>query len=376
MKICFVSDYHPSLPFFGGIAVYTDRIARTLVRRGHTVHVVVAKADRKADFEAEGVQVHYRQSRWLPLIGRRTPGLGESIGIATTLAGLHKRHRFDLVEIPNWEGMGYASTFAPGLRVVIRLHTSVAESIEMAGRPPTCKERFMIRIERASTRRARAVVTHSEAHRDRMAAAYGRQDITVIPHGVEIPETSRPPAGRMVLSIGRMNARKGMTTLIEAIPAVLAQAPDAVFKIAGPAEEEAGVKEFRAAYPALRQVEFLGIVPGERLGQLYEECALYVSPAVYESFGLTFAEAMARARPVVGCAASAVPEIVRDGIDGLLVPPRDAAALGGAIAGLLSNPERGRQMGASGRQRAIEEFSIEISAARIERFFEGVIAGG
>ncbi len=61
---------------------------------------------------------------------------------------LNHRHRFDIVEIPNWEGMGLASTWAPGLRVVIRLHTSLAESIEMAERKPSGAERFTIWAER------------------------------------------------------------------------------------------------------------------------------------------------------------------------------------------------------------------------------------
>ncbi len=61
MNLCFVSDYHPTLPYYGGIAVYTQRIAQALARLGHQVHIVVAKADHCADFEDRGVQVHFRQ---------------------------------------------------------------------------------------------------------------------------------------------------------------------------------------------------------------------------------------------------------------------------------------------------------------------------
>ena len=136
------------------------------------------------------------------------------------------------------------------------------------------------------------------------------------------------------------------------------------------------VKKFRSGHPGLRQVEFLGMVSDERLRQLYDECALYVSPAIYESFGLTFAEAMAHGRPVVGCASSAVQEIVRDGVDGLLVPPSAPNALASAMATLISDEELRRRMGANARQRAVEHYSIETAAARSESYFMRVIKEG
>jgi len=376
VTLCFVSDYYPTLPHFGGIAVYTQRIARALTARGHRVHVVVARAAEHADKMEEGVHVHYRRARWLPLAGRWLPGLGESLCIAGFLAALHRRHRFDAVEIPNWEGMGLASAWAPGLRVAIRLHTSLAESIEMAGRQPARAERFTIWMERTSARRARAVVTHSTSHRDRMAASYGRQDIEVIPHGVTIPGQPAPPAGRSILAIGRMNPRKGMETLFKAIPKVLAQWPDASFRVVGPDENHPQVQALRAQLAGPGRVEFPGMVSPQGLEQFYDESALYVSPAIYESFGLTFAEAMAHGRPVVGCNASAVPEIVRDGVDGILVPPGDAEALAAAMVTLISDEPLRRRMGASARQRAVENYSIETAAGRSESFFQSMLERG
>lgn len=374
MTICFVSDYYPSLPYFGGIAVYTQRIARALTRRGHEVHVFVVKGGEKSDVEEDGVHVHFRPVRWLPIVGRWLPGLGESIGVARRLRELHRLTPFDLVEIPNWEGLGFVAAKLRGPPVIIRLHTSLAESVEMAGRAPTRAERFMIWTEKTSTRDARSVVTHSEAHRRRMAASYGREDIEVIPHGVSIPDQAGPPVGKSILAIGRMNPRKGMDTLLEAIPKVLAQAPEAAFRLVGADAEHPLIRKFRANHPRLLQVEFPGVVREQRLHELYDQCAVYVSPAIYESFGLTFAEAMAHGRPVVGCNASAVPEIVRDGVDGILVPPRDPEALARAILALLSDEELRRRMGASARQRAIENYSIEAAAARTESYFQR--AGG
>jgi len=193
----------------------------------------------------------------------------------------------------------------------------------------------------------------------------------VIPHGIPIPAQFGPPTGRTVLSIGRMNPRKGMETLFAAIPEILGRVPDARFKIVGVPPEHEAIRGLQERFPGA--VEALKGVGGEELQGLYRECALYVSPATYESFGLTFVEAMAEGRPAIGCAVSAIPEIVRHGIDGLLVPPRDAGALAGAVATLLEDEAARTEMGVNARRRAEEDFSIGRCAERVERFFEGVV---
>ena len=84
VTICFVSDFYPTLAYFGGIAVYTRRIARALARRGHQIHVVVAGTNEPADIEDQGVHVHFRRVRWLPVIGRWLPRIGRE--------PVHRRH--------------------------------------------------------------------------------------------------------------------------------------------------------------------------------------------------------------------------------------------------------------------------------------------
>ncbi len=375
MTLCFVSDYYPTMPHFGGIAVYTRRIALALAARGHEVHIVVAKAGQSSDWQDEGVHVHFRQVRWIPVFGRLLQGLGESIGIARILAGLNRLHRFDAVEIPNWEGLGLASTCVPGLPVITRLHTSVAESVEMAGRRPDLPERFMIWAEKTSSRRSRAVVTHSDSHCRRMARASGLDAITVIPHGIALPPEAPPAPEKVVLSIGGMSPRKGMRYLFGAIPAILDRVPEARFKIVGVDVRLAAVQAFQSQHKeAAQRIQFLGSVSGETLSSLYAECALFVSPSLYESFGLTFLEAMSHGRPVVGCATSAIPEIVDHGVTGLLVKPRSETALAGAITQLLLDDDARASMGAAARRVAMERFSLDLVAERTERFFLGLSA--
>jgi glycosyltransferase involved in cell wall biosynthesis len=89
---------------------------------------------------------------------------------------------------------------------------------------------------------------------------------------------------------------------------------------------------------------------------------------VQEGFGIVFLEAMAAGLAVVACRAAAVPEVVRDGETGVLVPPRDPAALARALADLLRDPARARALGEAGRRRV-----GELTPARVaERFLRGV----
>jgi glycosyltransferase involved in cell wall biosynthesis len=207
-----------------------------------------------------------------------------------------------------------------------------------------------------------------------MARAYGLEAITVIPHGIPLPPLVPTPPGKIVLSIGGMSSRKGMRYLIDAIPAILHRVPEATFKIVGIDGQDPAVELFRNRHAeAAKRVHFLGAVSAERLGELYDECALYVSPSIYESFGLTFLEAMSHGRPVIGCATSAMPEIVDHGVTGILVAPRSETALAGAITHLLLDDDARAAMGAAARRAASGRFSLDLIAERIERFFAGVI---
>jgi len=381
MKICFVVDSYPGLFRVGGIAVYTQTAARALAQRGHEIHVlVVRRHDPPADTVDGPVRLHVRPVRWLPVVGDWLTGLGESIGVARHLARLHRQYRFDAVEFPNWEGIGLVGAWLPVTRTVVRLHTSMAESLEVSGKRPSVGDRFMMWAERTSARHAHRVVTHSLAHRDRLKKTYGLGEVTVIPHGIPLPEPtpgggtapeSSPP---MALTVGRLNARKGVHTLLKAIPLLFERAPNSELVFVGDSEDHPLARQFRAEHPLETRVRFAGPLDQPALDRLYSKCAVYFSPSIYESFGLTFVEAMARGKAVVGCDAAAIPELVHHEINGLLTPPNDPVALAGAIGRLLTEPGERERMGRAGEKLAREKYSMERMGAALERFFGEVVS--
>ncbi|MBM4446960.1 MAG: glycosyltransferase family 4 protein [Chloroflexi bacterium] len=115
----------------------------------------------------------------------------------------------------------------------------------------------------------------------------------------------------------------------------------------------------------------LGQVTTDELVKHYSTATMVVVPSVYEGFGLPAAEAMCCSAPVISTTAGALPEIVGDA--GILVPPADTRALAEAIAGLLDNPERRRQLGETGRRRVMDMFNWKNTAKHTVEVYEEAI---
>lgn len=379
MRVCFVCDSYPTLPHYGGIDVYVRTAAQALAAQGHQVHVLVIRKDRKCGDMTDGdVRVHCRPVYWVPVLERWMQGLGMSICVAWWLYRLHKQYHFTITEFPNWEGVGFVACLLRITPTVVRLHTSMTESVTALKRSPTLGERYMIWAERMSARLADAVVTHSESHRDTRGAAYGIRQIHVIPHGIPIPKPAPPDRHpvRAVLRVGGFSARKGAETFLAAIPLVLNEVPDVEFWLAGYDPGHRFEAAFRAAHPDIPEskVRFWGFVSRDQLDKLYASCLIYASAAVYESFGFTYVEAMAHGKPVVACRVSAMTETIEHEKTGLLVPPEDPSAFAAAIVRLLRDPALCAALGSAGRRVAIERYSDTRMANDLEQFFQRVSA--
>jgi glycosyltransferase involved in cell wall biosynthesis len=177
--------------------------------------------------------------------------------------------------------------------------------------------------------------------------------------------------------VGRISRWKGQHIFLAAAAQVRQKFPAAHFQIIGAPMfgEEAYEREIHALADSLGlagAVEFMGFrtdVP-----QLMEEFDVLVHASITgEPFGQVITEAMVVGKPVVATRGGGVPEIVQDGITGLLVPMGDAPAMADAICQLLSDPERARQMGLEGRARVLRHFTVSGTARRLESVFLKVL---
>src|SRR6185295_18604140 len=150
---------------------------------------------------------------------------------------------------------------------------------------------------------------------------------------------------------------KGQRYLIDAAHLVVQQLPDARFVILGEGE----LREHLEKQVHEHHLEKHVWLPGFRTDVLgcIRSFDLFVMSSVTEGLGTSLLDAMAASRPIVATTAGGIPEIVEDGLNGLLVPPRDAHALAAAIVRALREPQLRDRLGAAGFARVNERFTVE-----------------
>jgi glycosyltransferase involved in cell wall biosynthesis len=220
------------------------------------------------------------------------------------------------------------------------------------------------RWERLNTRRADLVVVTSRYCAEVAEREYGvRADrVAVVPEPIDVADWDdrfaraprRPRARPVVLSVARLYPRKRLVDLLYAAALLKTRASDLEIRIVGRGPEWTRLVALHARLGLAGSVHLLGDLSRERLAEEYVNADLFCLPSVQEGFGIVFLEAMAAGLPVVACRAAAIPEVVLDGVTGVLTPPRDPAALAQALVELAQNAARARRLGEEGRRRVTD----------------------
>jgi glycosyltransferase involved in cell wall biosynthesis len=198
-------------------------------------------------------------------------------------------------------------------------------------------------------------------------SAWTREEVERFRASQEIPRCAT-----VVLTVSNFYSYKGHKDLVEAAPRVVATRPEVLFLLVG---RDSGTME--RTRERVRQLGLEGHVRflGNRadVPDLVRASDLFVHPSHEEGFSNAILEAMAGGLPVVACEVGGNPEVVRDDVTGLLVPPRDPERLAAAMRGLLDDGEKRRRMGEEGRRRASEEFPLDRMVKEMEALYESVL---
>ena len=234
--------------------------------------------------------------------------------------------------------------------------------------------------ERTALAGAAAVVAVSEGMRADVLSAYPEiapERVRVIRNGIDTaeyaPDARRDvlerhgvdPARPYVIFVGRITRQKGVPVLLRAAAAL---DPSAQLVLCAGAADTAELGQEVSSLVAGLQATRSGVIwipemlPKGDIIQLLTHALAFVCPSVYEPLGIVNLEAMACATAVVASRVGGIPEVVEDGVTGLLVPPEDPASLADAINLLLRDPGRAAAMGLAGRKRAVAEFSWDAVA--------------
>jgi glycosyltransferase involved in cell wall biosynthesis len=199
---------------------------------------------------------------------------------------------------------------------------------------------------------------------------YGLDDFPSVPSELTPADAGIPPDVPLILAIGRLIEQKDHATLLDAFARVRGAQPRARLAILGWGRLEAETKERARALGLADAV----LLPGRVEPSAWLNRAdVFAHTSRWEGFGIVLLEAMLAGLPIVATRVSAIPEIVVDGVTGVLAEPGDAAAIAAALSALLADPQRRRELGEAGRRRAQEEFSVARMTDRTIEVYEGVL---
>ena len=193
---------------------------------------------------------------------------------------------------------------------------------------------------------------------------------TIDPRFEAIPATS-PPANNTLVCVGRLCEQKGQLILVQAMAALQQRGVEFDLVLAGDGEMRPDIEQAVASAGLQNNVRITGWVTTEEIVAILEKARGMVLASFIEGLPVVIMEAMARRRPVISTCITGIPELVRDGIDGLLVPASDVDALAAAIEKFLAmSEEEMARMGQSASERAWTRHSAAIETAKLAALFE------
>jgi L-malate glycosyltransferase len=240
-------------------------------------------------------------------------------------------------------------------------------------------------VQKAVCRLATCVLANADAVRSQLVRdGYNERKLAVIRNGVDLPRLDRldraGPIRRefgiaddspIVTVLSRLNEMKGVQYFLDAIPAVLARFPRTRFLIVGEGPARLDLEFYAQSKGYNRAAIFTGV----RLDapRILQETSISVLPSLSEGLSNVLIESMAASLPVVATDVGGNPEIVDNGTTGLLVPPRNADALGRAMLQLLSDPGMAARMGNAGRDRIESRFSMQRAVDSTQELYTSLL---
>lgn len=407
MKIAMLTSSYPKWP--GEMtAPFIEEIAASVAARGHEVHVLMPqRSDLRRQPLERGVHLHtyrYAPTRSLEVWGysaalRGDVGLRPATVVAAPLAlgsGLRALlqltacQRYDLIHghwvLPSGAVAALAAQ-RRGLPLVLSLHGSDVFLAEQSAATAW--------VARWAARRAGGITACSGDLAERLARLGGPVERTsVIPYGIDA-EMFQPAPGQgavvrqrlgiapdrpLLVWVSRMVYKKGLSVLLDAMPAVLRERPETLLVLGGYGDLQDDLQRQAQRLGIADSVLFPGAVARDAINGFWNAGDIVVVPAVRDHRGNVdglpniILESMSAGRPIVASKIAGIPAVIDDQQHGLLVPEGDAPALAAAIGRLLAEPAVAAALGRAARQRVERELQWSHIAARFEQVYEAARA--
>ena len=180
-----------------------------------------------------------------------------------------------------------------------------------------------------------------------------------------------PPAddGFEVICVGRLTPAKGQHVLLDALRRLLDDGRDVRLRLVGDGVDRASLEAHAAALDLGDHVVFEGAVNQDHIRALYRQASAFCIPSFAEGIPVVLMEAMAMEIPCVTTRITGIPELITDGVDGLLVPASNVDALADALARLIDDPQAARTMGRRGRETVCARYDLDVNVGHLAEIF-------
>ena len=183
-----------------------------------------------------------------------------------------------------------------------------------------------------------------------------------------------PETAKIILFVGRCERDKGMDELLEAFAKIVRRYPEALLVVVGDGGARSEMESAVRCAAFGDRVRFAGLVGRNEIPLYFQASDVFVLPSYGEGMPNALLEAMAAGLPCVATHVGGIPEAVQDGVNGILIPPKSAEAIAGALEKIISAPDFARGLGAAARRAITEKFSWPANARAHLKFYEQVIA--
>lgn len=365
-SLLIITRYFP--PAEGGTEAYSYQLAKGLTELGEDVIVV---APRVADWEDFDRRQNFS-------IVRFQGGENRAARLRRmyfTTRRLLKKKTMSAIIATTWSPAGVVAWLLGGKNrvpyYVIVLGTELYA------------HRFWNRLRDRVLASAAGLIAISNFTRQRLLrAGVVHSRVSIVHPAIDIRKFQQavaPPGERVqveiptLLTVTRLTPKKGVDTVLRALPKVKDRIRDLRYIIVGGGEDRERLKKITRDLDLSGVVRFAGRVSDEELIGYYQQCDLFVlasreeeGGADYEGFGIVFLEAAACGKPVVGGRSGGIPEAVEDGVSGILVDPYNKEDLSRAILTLLTDRPLSQKMGEAGRRRVEEKFNYVAQARAVK----------
>ncbi len=400
MKIAFISYEFPPETAYGGVATYVFQATKMLAERGNQVEVFCPSLTKDDYTSSEnGLLVHRIKSNRENF----------NHAIVAKFTERHNAVNFDLVESPEYgaDGLEVFKKF-PQLTSVIKTHTPtyLLEIINPGYEPDTVSKikmvlgavrRFNLKLldkkpyikeqdeEYHIAQQAHFITTPSKSLGEIVAKDWhiNKKKIILQPYpyvptqqllDIEI----KRPTTKNVTFVGRLEIRKGLVILKDAIPQILKQDPEIIFNFVGKPmyspnpryNMEEYLKHHLKGYE--KNLKFHGLMNLSSMAEVLKTSAVCVFPSIWENFPNVCLESMSAGRAIVGTYSGGMAEQLADGA-GVLIPPSDANAITDAVLKLIKDPDLCVQLGKTARKKVLEVYNSKVIGDMMESQYQSMI---